>query len=100
MNDAKKQECQPPPATTGSGKKPNIVVIYSDDIGITNLSCYSFGMMGYKTPNIDRLATEGLKFTDYHSEQSCTAGRAAFITSQSVFRTGLSKVGVPAPPSA
>jgi arylsulfatase A-like enzyme len=87
----------PAPASNGngSGKKPNIVVIYGDDIGITNLSCYSFGMMGYKTPNIDRLATEGLKFTDYYSEQSCTAGRSAFITGQSVFRTGLSKVGVP-----
>jgi arylsulfatase A-like enzyme len=80
---------------SGSGKKPNIVVIYGDDIGITNLSCYSFGMMGYKTPNIDRIANEGLKFTDYYSEQSCTAGRSAFITGQSVFRTGLSKVGIP-----
>jgi arylsulfatase A-like enzyme len=79
----------------GGGKKPNIVVIYGDDIGITNLSCYSFGMMGYKTPNIDRIANEGLKFTDYYSEQSCTAGRSAFITGQSVFRTGLSKVGIP-----
>jgi arylsulfatase A-like enzyme len=80
---------------SGGGKKPNIVVIYGDDIGITNLSCYSFGMMGYKTPNIDRVANEGLKFTDYYSEQSCTAGRSAFITGQSVFRTGLSKVGIP-----
>jgi arylsulfatase A-like enzyme len=80
---------------SGGGKKPNIVVIYGDDIGITNLSCYSFGMMGYKTPNIDRIANEGLKFTDYYSEQSCTAGRSAFITGQSVFRTGLSKVGIP-----
>jgi arylsulfatase A-like enzyme len=86
------------PAKTNSGKKPNIVVIYGDDIGITNLSCYSFGMMGYKTPNIDRIANEGLKFTDYYSEQSCTAGRSAFITGQSVFRTGLSKVGVPGSP--
>jgi arylsulfatase A-like enzyme len=82
-------------AGSGNGKKPNIVVIYGDDIGITNLSCYSFGMMGYKTPNIDRIANEGLKFTDYYSEQSCTAGRSAFITGQSVFRTGLSKVGIP-----
>ncbi len=78
-----------------AGGKPNIVVIFGDDIGITNLSCYSFGMMGYRTPNIDRLANEGMKFTDYYGEQSCTAGRSAFITGQSVFRTGLSKVGLP-----
>jgi arylsulfatase A-like enzyme len=75
--------------------KPNIVVIFGDDIGITNLSCYSFGLMGYRTPNIDRIAKEGMMFTDYYSEQSCTAGRSAFITGQSVFRTGLSKVGIP-----
>ncbi|MCP6758529.1 MAG: arylsulfatase [Fischerella sp. CENA71] len=77
-------------------KKPNILVIFGDDIGIWNLSCYSDGMMGYRTPNIDRLAKEGMRFTDSYGEQSCTAGRAAFITGQSVFRTGLSKVGVPA----
>ncbi len=75
--------------------KPNIIVIWGDDIGRTNLSTYTDGMMGYRTPNIDRIANEGLKFTDYYSEQSCTAGRAAFITGQSVFRTGLSKVGLP-----
>ena len=75
--------------------KPNIVVIFGDDIGITNLSCYSFGMMGYRTPNIDRIANEGRKFTDYYGEQSCTAGRSAFITCQSVFRTWLSKFGLP-----
>jgi arylsulfatase len=79
-------------------KKPNILVIWGDDIGITNLSCYSDGMMGYRTPNIDRIAKEGMKFTDCYGEQSCTAGRASFITGQSVFRTGLSKVGVPAAP--
>jgi arylsulfatase A-like enzyme len=76
--------------------KPNILVIFGDDIGITNLSCYSDGVMGYRTPNIDRIAEEGMRFTDSYGEQSCTAGRAAFITGQSVFRTGLSKVGVPA----
>jgi arylsulfatase len=76
--------------------KPNILVIFGDDIGMWNLSCYSDGMMGYRTPNIDRLAAEGMKFTDAYGEQSCTAGRASFITGQSCFRTGLSKVGVPA----
>jgi arylsulfatase len=78
--------------------KPNILVIWGDDIGITNLSCYSSGLMGYRTPNIDRLANEGMRFTDSYGEQSCTAGRSSFITGQSVFRTGLSKVGVPASP--
>ena len=78
--------------------KPNILVIWGDDIGIWNLSCYSHGMMGYRTPNIDRLAKEGITFTDAYGEQSCTAGRAAFITGQSVFRTGLSKVGIPGAP--
>src|SRR6478609_3775418 len=78
--------------------KPNILVIWGDDIGITNLSCYSSGLMGYRTPNIDRLANEGMCFTDAYGEQSCTAGRSSFITGQSVFRTGLSKVGVPAAP--
>jgi len=75
--------------------EPNILVIWGDDIGITNLSCYSDGLMGYRTPNIDRLAKEGMRFTDSYGEQSCTAGRAAFITGQSGFRTGLLKVGVP-----
>ncbi|AKF04914.1 Choline-sulfatase [Sandaracinus amylolyticus] len=75
--------------------KPNILVIWGDDIGITNLSCYSDGLMGYRTPNIDRLAKEGMRFTDSYGEQSCTAGRASFITGQSGFRTGLTKVGVP-----
>jgi arylsulfatase len=75
--------------------KPNIVVIMGDDIGITNISAYSRGLMGYKTPNIDRVANEGMMFTDYYGENSCTAGRAAFITGQSVFRTGNSKVGLP-----
>ena len=75
--------------------KPNIVVFWGDDIGITNLSCYSDGVMGYRTPNIDRVANEGMRFTDSYGEQSCTAGRSAFITGQSVYRTGLSKVGMP-----
>ncbi len=80
---------------TMANKKPNILVIWGDDIGITNLSCYSDGLMGYRTPNIDRLANEGLKFTDSYGEQSCTAGRASFITGQSGYRTGLTKVGIP-----
>jgi arylsulfatase len=75
--------------------RPNILVIWGDDIGTTNLSCYSHGVMGYRTPNIDRLAREGMMFTDAYGEQSCTAGRSSFITGQSVYRTGLSKVGTP-----
>src|SRR6516225_4177829 len=75
--------------------KPNTLVIWGDDIGITNLSCYSDGLMGYHTPNIDRIASEGMRFTDSYGEQSCTAGRASFITGQSGFRTGLTKVGFP-----
>src|ERR1041384_1537335 len=78
--------------------KPNILVIWGDDIGISNLSCYSHGLMGYQTPNVDRLANEGMRFTDAYGEQSCTAGRSSFITGQSCFRTGLSKVGIPASP--
>ena len=78
-----------------SKDKPNILVIWGDDIGISNVSAYSEGLMGYKTPNIDRVAEEGMKFTDYYGEQSCTAGRSSFITGQSVYRTGLSKVGLP-----
>jgi arylsulfatase len=83
------------PMPEAQQKKPNILVIWGDDIGITNLSCYSDGLMGYRTPNIDRIANEGMRFTDSYGEQSCTAGRSAFITGQSVFRTGLSKVGFP-----
>src|SRR3954468_15999861 len=78
--------------------KPNILVIWGDDIGISNLSCYSTGLMGYRTPNIDRIADEGMRFTDSYGEQSCTAGRSSFITGQSCFRTGLSKVGIPGSP--
>jgi arylsulfatase len=79
-------------------KKPNILIIWGDDIGYWNLSCINNGMMGYKTPNIDRLAREGMWFTDYYGQQSCTAGRAAFITGQIPVRTGLTKVGMPGAP--
>ncbi len=82
-------------ATAFAQDKPNILVIWGDDIGQTNISAYSRGVMGYKTPNIDRIAGEGMMFTDYYGEQSCTAGRSSFIMGQSVFRTGLSKVGLP-----
>ncbi len=78
-----------------TGNKPNIVVIWGDDIGQSDISAYTRGLMGFQTPNIDRVANEGMLFTDYYAEQSCTAGRSAFITGQSVFRTGLSKVGMP-----
>jgi arylsulfatase A-like enzyme len=74
---------------------PNILVIMGDDIGYWNLSTYNQGMMGYRTPNIDSIANEGMKFTDAYAENSCTAGRSAFITGQSPFRTGLLKVGLP-----
>ena len=76
-------------------RQPNILVLWGDDVGITNISANSHGMMGYRTPNIDRVAAEGMRFTDYYAEQSCTAGRASFILGQSVFRSGLSKVGLP-----
>jgi arylsulfatase len=82
-------------ATSAKTDKPNILVIWGDDIGQSNLSCYTRGLMGYHTPNIDRLATEGMLFTDSYGEQSCTAGRSSFITGQSCYRTGLSKVGIP-----
>jgi arylsulfatase A-like enzyme len=80
---------------TMSGKKPNILIIWGDDIGYWNVSAYNLGMMGYKTPNIDRIAREGAMFTDWYGQQSCTAGRAVFITGQVGFRTGLLKVGLP-----
>src|SRR5689334_10061324 len=79
-----------------SARKPNIIVIWGDDIGIANLSCYTNGLMGYHTPNIDRIAQEGMRFTDCYGEQSCTAGRASFLTGQHGLRTGLTKVGLPA----
>lgn len=78
-----------------AGAKPNILVIFGDDVGYWNISAYNRGMMGYRTPNIDRIAKEGAIFTDHYAQQSCTAGRAAFITGQSCFRTGLLKVGLP-----
>jgi len=78
-----------------AANKPNILVIWGDDIGQSNISAYTRGMMGYQTPNIDRIAKEGMMFTDYYAKQSCTAGRSSFILGQSVFRTGLSKVGMP-----
>ncbi|MGC1274055.1 MAG: arylsulfatase [Planctomycetaceae bacterium] len=81
-----------------SGEKPNILVIFGDDIGTTNISAYSDGLMGYETPNIDRIANEGLRFLHYYGEQSCTAGRAAFLTGQHGIRTGLTKVGFPGAP--
>ena len=84
------------PAAAQQPQKPNILVIMADDIGYWNISAYNRGMMGYHTPNIDRIANEGAIFTDYYGQQSCTAGRAAFITGQSPLRTGLLKVGLPA----
>ena len=82
-------------ARAAPAKKPNILVILGDDIGWFNPSIYHRGIMGYQTPNIDRIATEGAMFTDWYGQQSCTAGRAAFITGQSPIRTGLTKVGLP-----
>jgi arylsulfatase A-like enzyme len=89
-------QAQQPGATHSSGKHPNILVIMADDVGIWNISAYHRGMMGGRTPNIDRIAKEGALFTDYYAQQSCTAGRAAFILGQTPFRTGLLKVGLPA----
>src|SRR6476646_12133656 len=82
-------------ASAQAAKKPNILVIFGDDIGVSNVSAYSHGVVGYRTPNIDRIAREGMMFTDYYAEQSCTAGRSAFITGIATLRTGLSKVGAP-----
>src|ERR1700722_11168645 len=79
-------------------KKPNILVIFGDDIGQTNISAYGMGVVGYKTPNLDKLAHEGMMFTDYYAENSCTAGRSTFITGQCPKRTGLSKVVIPGAP--
>ncbi|HMA72235.1 MAG TPA: arylsulfatase [Xanthobacteraceae bacterium] len=87
-------QAQPAP----SGRRQNILVIFGDDIGQSNVSAYTHGLMGYRTPNIDRLAREGVMFTDYYAEQSCTAGRSSFITGQATLRTGLSKVGIPGAP--
>ena len=83
------------PLGAAASDKPNILVVWGDDVGQSNISAYTHGLVGYKTPNIDRIANEGMTFTDYYGEQSCTAGRSSFVTGQSVFRTGLSKVGLP-----
>ena len=88
------QQATPPAAPAAQGR-PNILVIFGDDVGWANISAYNMGMMGYRTPNIDRIAREGAMFTDHYAENSCTAGRSAFITGQSPIRTGLSKVGLP-----
>ena len=87
-----------PALTQAAEKKPNILVIWGDDIGIHNISAYNLGVMGYKTPNIDRLAKEGALFTDFYAQQSCTAGRASFILGQQPFRTGLLTIGMPGSP--
>src|SRR5512138_2155819 len=79
-------------------KKPNILILWGDDVGWWNISYNSRGQMGYRTPNIDRIGNEGVAFTDYYAQQSCTAGRAAFITGQNPMRTGLTKVGMPGAP--
>jgi arylsulfatase A-like enzyme len=84
-----------PKKAGAAGKRPNILVIFGDDIGQSNVSAYTHGLMGYRTPNIDRIGKEGMLFTDYYAEQSCTAGRSSFITGQCTLRTGLSKVGIP-----
>jgi arylsulfatase len=96
---AAQQAAQSPQPQAGSaGRKPNILVIWGDDVGIANISAYSNGLMGYETPNIDRIGREGIKFQHYYGEQSCTAGRAAFLTGQHGIRTGLTKVGFPGAP--
>src|SRR5262249_51056718 len=84
-----------PTLAQAQAKKPNILIIWGDDIGWYNVSAYNLGVMGYKTPNIDRIAKEGALFTDWYGQQSCTAGRAAFITGQAPIRPGLTKVGLP-----
>src|ERR1700726_4952442 len=81
-----------------ASKQPNILILWGDDVGLWNISAFSDGQMGYRTPNIDRIRNEGVKFTDYYGQQSCTAGRAAFITGQNPLRTGLTKVGLPGAP--
>ncbi|MCP3444041.1 arylsulfatase [Bradyrhizobium sp. CCGUVB14] len=92
---AQAQKAAPAASSSNSGSKPNILFIMGDDIGWFNVSAYNLGIMGYRTPNIDRIGKEGAVFTDWYGQQSCTAGRAAFITGQSPIRTGLTKVGLP-----
>ena len=95
---AQAQKAAPAGSAAPSGGKPNILILWGDDIGIANISAYSGGLMGYETPNIDRIAREGIRFQHYYGEQSCTAGRAAFLTGQHGIRTGLTKVGFPGAP--
>jgi arylsulfatase len=95
---AKTAKPDKPKTAAPKSDKPNILILWGDDIGQSNLSVFTKGLMGYTTPNIDRIANEGMLFTDYYAEQSCTAGRAAFMFGQSVFRSGLSKVGMPGAP--
>src|SRR6202042_1369456 len=98
---AQVQKAAPAAPTTPaapSGRKPNILILWGDDIGIANISAYSNGLMGYETPNIDRIGREGIRFQHYYGEQSCTAGRAAFLTGQHGIRSGLTKVGFPGAP--
>ena len=98
LSTASKAQAQDNQPAAAAGDKPNILVIFGDDIGTANISAYSQGLMGYETPNIDRIAREGVKFLHYYAEQSCTAGRSAFLTGQHIIRTGLSKVGFPGAP--
>src|SRR6516162_3142181 len=92
---AKTEKPDKPKTTATKSDKPNILILWGDDIGQSNLSVFTRGLMGYRTPNIDRIVNAWILFPDYYAEQSCTAGRAAFIMGQSVFRGGLSKVGLP-----
>jgi arylsulfatase len=94
LAQAQQRPAAPAPAA-GGARRPNIIVIWGDDVGLSNISAISRGLMGYRTPNIDRIFNEGMTFTDYYAEQSCTAGRSSFITGQATVRTGLSKVGLP-----
>ncbi len=98
LAQAQKAAPPPAPAAPAAGRKPNILVIFGDDIGIPQISAYTMGMMGYRTPNIDRIAREGAIFTDSYGQQSCTAGRASFILGQEPFRTGLLTIGMPGDP--
>ena len=95
VTSAVAQQHTPTPQATASGRAPNILIIFGDDIGTWNISHNNRGMMGYRTPNIDRLAQEGISFTDYYGQQSCTAGRAAFMGGSVPVRTGMTKVGLP-----
>ena len=98
VQTAQAQQPAPAPAASAGGRKPNILVIFGDDIGVPQVSAYTMGMMGYRTPNIDRIASEGAIFTDAYGQQSCTAGRASFIIGQEPFRTGLLTIGMPGDP--